>query len=182
LWHILLGRQLLWRLFTHIVNTWRKNKDSAHDRFASYEMSDKVVEDTVGKASMKELLRRDPDPHVSFAMFHGADWYVVVTASLRAPGQKSCHITKQTDWWNVADDIEVDAEPANVGWLHRFNKWYNTYRRLRNETEGQDEIPRKVDLPPTAVGALVAVMVEVFGHFPSCPTVNGDYPVPLQPI
>jgi hypothetical protein len=172
----------LWRLFIHCANTWRKNKDSAHDLFASYEMSDQVVEDIFGKALMKELLRRDLDPHVPFAMFHVADWHVILALCLRAAGQKSCYITKWTDWWNVADGIEVDAEPANVGWLHRFNKWYNTYRRLRNETEGQDEIPRNMDLPPTNVGVLATMMVEVFGHFPSCPTVNGDYLVPLQPL
>jgi hypothetical protein len=56
------------------------------------------------------------------------------------------------------------------------------YRRLRNETEGQDEIPRNVDLARTDVGASAAMMVEVFGHFPSCPTLNGDYLVLLQPL
>lgn len=109
-------------------SAWARSLESPDGLFARYETCDQIIEDIVRKAFVKEILRRELDPHVPFARspveLNIWDEYMMVAIGLRVARQKESHII----------DIRgfLAAMPCGT---KRFPKrkndkpWYKAYHR-----------------------------------------------------
>ena len=117
------------RAFDTQLRTWTAKLKSPDDLFARYLTNDQVLEDIIGKAFLRELLRRDLDPKVPFSTVTVADWHCKVATLFRwTIWTDSAHADLDEVMDALSEMIEDDAKSSDELWS-RSAEWYDTYHR-----------------------------------------------------
>lgn len=112
------------------VQAWLEGLQSTDDVLGKYQTSDRVIEDILGTALLREVLRRDIDPQVPFARLFEENCNQIYADALRVARQKTGDVTT-IEKFAVAfpDSPKVCMEHVD------HNLWHTTYHRSWNQTK-----------------------------------------------